>query len=65
MRILHTSDWHLGHSLKGFDRHFERQCFLDRLIPAGQSVSMLATKPAVLIAFAVLFTAAQQEQSCR
>ncbi len=30
MKILHTSDWHLGHSLKGFDRHFEHQCFLVR-----------------------------------
>ncbi|OAI13437.1 MULTISPECIES: metallophosphoesterase family protein [Methylomonas] len=32
MKILHTSDWHLGHSLKGFDRHFEHQCFLDWLL---------------------------------
>jgi exonuclease SbcD len=32
MKILHTSDWHLGHSLKGFDRHFEHQCFLDWLM---------------------------------
>jgi exonuclease SbcD len=32
MRILHTSDWHLGHSLRGFDRHYEHQCFLDWLL---------------------------------
>ena len=32
MKILHTSDWHLGHSLKGFDRYFEHQCFLDWLL---------------------------------
>ena len=32
MKILHTSDWHLGHSLRGFDRHFEHQCFLDWLL---------------------------------
>lgn len=32
MKILHTSDWHLGHNLKGFDRHFEHQCFLDWLL---------------------------------
>jgi exonuclease SbcD len=32
MKIIHTSDWHLGHSLKGFDRHFEHQCFLDWLL---------------------------------
>lgn len=31
MKILHTSDWHLGHSLKGYDRQFEHQCFLDWL----------------------------------
>ncbi|WP_367154795.1 metallophosphoesterase [Methylomonas sp. HYX-M1] len=28
MKILHTSDWHLGHTLKGF----EHQCFLDWLL---------------------------------
>lgn len=32
MKIIHTSDWHLGHSLKGFDRYFEHQCFLDWLL---------------------------------
>jgi exonuclease SbcD len=32
MRIIHTSDWHLGHSLRGFDRHYEHQCFLDWLV---------------------------------
>jgi exonuclease SbcD len=32
MRIFHTSDWHLGHSLRGFDRHYEHQCFLDWLL---------------------------------
>ncbi|MGR8952207.1 MAG: exonuclease SbcCD subunit D C-terminal domain-containing protein [Gammaproteobacteria bacterium] len=32
MRIIHTSDWHLGHSLRGFDRQFEHQCFLDWLL---------------------------------
>ena len=32
MKILHTSDWHLGHSLRGFDRHFEHRCFLDWLL---------------------------------
>ncbi|MEC4746987.1 exonuclease SbcCD subunit D C-terminal domain-containing protein [Methylomicrobium sp. Wu6] len=32
MRIFHTSDWHLGHSLRGFDRQFEHQCFLDWLL---------------------------------
>src|SRR5450830_1653635 len=32
MRLLHTSDWHLGQSLHNFDRHYEHQCFLDWLI---------------------------------
>jgi exonuclease SbcD len=32
MRLLHTSDWHLGQSLHNFDRHHEHQCFLDWLL---------------------------------
>lgn len=32
MKIFHTSDWHLGQSLRGFDRHYEHQCFLDWLL---------------------------------
>lgn len=32
MRLLHTSDWHLGQSLHNFDRHYEHQCFLDWLL---------------------------------
>lgn len=31
MKILHTSDWHLGHSLFGKKRHEEFQAFLDWL----------------------------------
>lgn len=34
MRLLHTSDWHLGQSLHNFDRHYEHQCFLDWLLDA-------------------------------
>lgn len=34
MRILHTSDWHLGQALHHYDRFYEHQCFLDWL--AGQ-----------------------------
>ncbi|MDR2161505.1 MAG: exonuclease SbcCD subunit D C-terminal domain-containing protein [Desulfovibrio sp.] len=33
MKILHTSDWHLGHSLCGRRRHEEHEAFL-RLLPA-------------------------------
>ena len=32
MRLLHTSDWHLGQSLHNFDRAYEHQCFLDWLL---------------------------------
>ncbi|PSW11058.1 exonuclease sbcCD subunit D [Photobacterium sanctipauli] len=31
MKILHTSDWHLGHQLHGYSRDYEHQCFLDWL----------------------------------
>ncbi|TFW16241.1 exonuclease subunit SbcD [Massilia arenosa] len=32
MRLLHTSDWHLGQSLHNYDRTYEHQCFLDWLV---------------------------------
>lgn len=32
MRLLHTSDWHLGQSLHNYDRAYEHQCFLDWLL---------------------------------
>ena len=31
MKILHTSDWHLGHQLHGYHRDYEHQAFLDWL----------------------------------
>lgn len=31
MKFLHTSDWHLGHSLYNFDRSTEQQAFLKQL----------------------------------
>ncbi|MCG7586173.1 exonuclease SbcCD subunit D C-terminal domain-containing protein [Photobacterium sp. OFAV2-7] len=31
MKILHTSDWHLGHQLHGYNRDYEHQVFLDWL----------------------------------
>jgi exonuclease SbcD len=31
MRLLHTSDWHLGQTLHNFDRVHEHACFLDWL----------------------------------
>ena len=32
MRLLHTSDWHLGQTLHGHERGWEHQQFLDWLI---------------------------------
>ncbi|HZK35698.1 MAG TPA: exonuclease SbcCD subunit D [Aeromicrobium sp.] len=32
MRILHTSDWHLGRTLHGTDMHEHQQAFLDHLV---------------------------------
>jgi len=32
MRLLHTSDWHLGQSLHNFERAYEHQRFLDWLL---------------------------------
>lgn len=32
MRLLHTSDWHLGHRFHGRIRHEEQACFLDWLL---------------------------------
>ena len=32
MRVLHTSDWHLGHSLHGVTREHEHACFLAWLV---------------------------------
>ena len=32
MKILHTSDWHLGHMLYGYDRTEEQQSMLDQMV---------------------------------
>ncbi len=32
MRLIHTSDWHLGQTLRSHERSFEHQCFLDWLL---------------------------------
>ncbi|WP_159712167.1 metallophosphoesterase family protein, partial [Geminicoccus flavidas] len=39
MRLIHTSDWHLGHEILGFDRGPEHDHFLDWL---KQQVTALA-----------------------
>ena len=38
MRVIHTSDWHLGHELHGFDRGVEHDVFLNWL--AGQLIEL-------------------------
>ncbi len=39
MRILHTSDWHLGQTLRGFDRTRAHQVFLDWLLQALEEIA--------------------------
>lgn len=36
LRIFHTADWHLGHSLHGLPRDYEHECFLDWLLDTLQ-----------------------------
>ena len=36
MKILHTSDWHLGHVLYGYDRTNEQQAMLDQMVRIAQ-----------------------------
>lgn len=38
MRLIHTSDWHLGQTLKGFDRYAEHQIFLDWLLDTLEEI---------------------------
>lgn len=42
-RILHTSDWHLGHNLHGYSRFEEHQHFLDWLLTtiSGEKIDAL------------------------
>lgn len=44
MKILHTSDWHLGHVLYGHDRTEEQQSMLDQMVEIAKE-----TKPDVFI----------------
>ena len=37
LRIIHTADWHLGHSLQGVSRDYEHRCFLDWLLETLQA----------------------------
>ena len=37
MKVLHTSDWHLGHTLYGYDRNEEQQAMLDQMCEVVKS----------------------------
>ncbi len=39
MRVVHTSDWHLGQELYGFDRSVEQESFLDWLADQVESLA--------------------------
>jgi len=43
MRLLHTSDWHLGQTLHNFDRAYEHACFLGWLVEtiAAEEIDVL------------------------
>ncbi|NHZ44331.1 exonuclease SbcCD subunit D C-terminal domain-containing protein [Massilia aquatica] len=53
MRLLHTSDWHLGQTLHNHDRTYEHQCFLDWLL----DTIVLECPDALLVAGDVFDTA--------
>lgn len=38
MKILHTSDWHLGHVLYGYDRTDEQQSMLNQMVEIAERV---------------------------
>ena len=54
MKILHTSDWHLGHVLYGYDRTEEQQSMLDQMVGIVRD-----EKPDVFILAGDVFDTAQ------
>lgn len=54
MKILHTSDWHLGHMLYGYDRSEEQQAMLDQMVDIVR-----AEKPDVFILAGDVYDTAQ------
>jgi len=61
VRLLHTADWHLGHSLHRFRRHQEHDLFLDWLLDQLQDHQV----DALLIAGDVFDTANPPSQALR
>ena len=41
MRILHTSDWHLGKTLSGYSRAAEHEAFLEEVVGLAQDVDLV------------------------
>ena len=41
MRILHTSDWHLGKTLSGFSRAAEHEAFLEEIVDLADDVDVV------------------------
>ena len=41
MKILHTSDWHIGHMLYGHDRTEEQQSMLDQMVEIGTQYGLI------------------------
>lgn len=41
MRVLHTSDWHLGRTLYGHSRASEHEAFLDELVDVARDVDLV------------------------
>jgi exonuclease SbcD len=53
LKLFHTADWHLGHTLHGISRHYEHQQFLDWLL-----TELLARQIDVLIVAGDIFDSA-------
>lgn len=60
MRLLHTSDWHLGQTLHDFDRSHEHQAFLDWLL-----VTIESEKPDALLIAGDVFDNANPSASAQ
>lgn len=60
MKILHTADWHLGHSLNGFDRYAEQADALRQVVETAQR-----EQPDVFILSGDIFDTAQPSSAVR
>lgn len=60
MRLLHTSDWHLGQSLYGFERTYEHDRFLDWLLR-----TLIDEQVDALLVAGDIFDSAQPPLACQ